>query len=167
MIALEWEDLRRKNSPRDIFNRLDHYFQLNLYETSFLCNEGELKVIGRKDKPRHEKNCSDSRFSIKLLLVGSAAGVNGPVIFMAKGTKVQPRLRGTNLVTRYELPVVSCVIPNKAAYMDDGTWAKVVKVGAPGIRKMKVSNVACVFPILFSIYLTLHLCPSKFSSDDF
>ena len=58
------------------------------------------------------------------------------------------------------------MIPNKATYMDDETWVKVVKVVAPGIRKMKVSNVACVLPILFYIYLTLHLCPSKLSSDD-
>ena len=50
--------------------------------------------------------------------------------------------------------------------MDDETWTKVVKVVAPGIIKMKVSNVACVFPILLSIYLTLHLCPSRLSSDD-
>ena len=28
------------------------------------------------------------------------------------------------------------------AYMDDYTWEKVVKVVSPGIRKMKVSNVA-------------------------
>ena len=92
--------------------------------------------------------------------------MNGPVIFLAKGTKVNPRLRGTNLVTRYIFPEGSCVIPNKATYMDDETWAKVVKVVAPGIRKIKVSNAACVFPILFSIYLTIDLCPSKFSSDD-
>ena len=31
--------------------------------------------------------------------------------------------------------------------MDDETWLKVVKVVAPGIRKIKVSNVACVLPI--------------------
>ena len=41
--------------PCDIFNRFDHYFQLNLDETSFLCNEGELNVLGRKEKSRHEK----------------------------------------------------------------------------------------------------------------
>ena len=50
--------------------------------------------------------------------------------------------------------------------MDDETWAKVVKVASPGIRKMKASNVSCVLPILLSIYLTLHICPSKFSADD-
>ena len=92
--------------------------------------------------------------------------MNGPVIFLTKGTKAYHRLKGTNLVTRYGLSKGSCVIPNKAAYMNYETWAKVVKVLDHGIRKMKVSNVACVFPILFSIYLTLRICTSKFSSDD-
>ena len=94
--------MRRTNSPRDIFIRYAHYFQLNLDETCFLCNEGELKIIGDNYKPCHDKNCSNSRFSITVLRVGSAAGVNGPVIFLAKGKKVHPRLRGNNLVTKYE-----------------------------------------------------------------
>ena len=79
--------------------------------------------------------------------------MNGPVIFLAKWKKVHPRLRVTNLVTRYGFPEVYCVIPNKSEYMDDENWEKVVKVVAPGIRKMRVSNFACVFPILFSIYI--------------
>ena len=69
-------------------------------------------------------------------------------------------------MTRYGLPEVSCVILNKETYIDDETWAKVVKVVALVIRKMKVSNVACVFPILFTIYLIIHLCTSKFYSYD-
>ena len=68
--------------------------------------------------------------------------MNGPVIFLAKGEKVHPRIRSTNLVTRYGFPEGSSVTPNKSAYMDDNTWEKVVKVVAPGIRKMKVINVA-------------------------
>ena len=123
-------------------------------------------MVGGNDKPCHDKNCSDSRFSITVLRVGSAAGVNGPVIFLAKGTKVHPRLRGNNLVTKYGLPEGSCVIPNKSAYMDDYTWEKVVKVVAPGIRKMKVKYVAYVLSSLFSIHLTTHIWPSKLSSDD-
>ena len=56
MIEAEWEDLWRTKSPRDIFTCLAYYFQLDLDETFFLCNEGELKVLGSKDKPRHDKN---------------------------------------------------------------------------------------------------------------
>ena len=92
--------------------------------------------------------------------------MNGSVLFLEKGKKVHPRLRGDNLVTRYGFPEAPFVIQNKATYVDDETWEKVVKLVAPGIRKIKVSNVACVLTILFSIYLTLHIYPSKFSADD-
>ena len=88
-------------------------------ETSFLCNEGELNFIGSKDKPRHDKNCHDSMFSITVLRVGSASDVNVPLIFLAKGTRLHPRIKGNNLVTKYGFPKGSHVIPNKAAYMDD------------------------------------------------
>ena len=50
--------------------------------------------------------------------------------------------------------------------MDYETSSKVVKVVSPGIRKMKVSNIACVLPILFYLYITLHICPSNISVDD-
>ena len=139
---------------------------MNLDETFFLCNEGELRIIGGNNKPRHKNNCSDSRFSITVLQIGSKSGLNGPVIFLAKGTNVHPRMKGKNLVTKYGFPEESFVTPNKSAYMDDETWEKVVKVVAPGIRKMAVSNVAFVCSILFSTYLTIHLCSSKLSADD-
>ena len=78
--------------------------------------------------------------------------MNGPVIFLTKGKKLHPRLRGTNLVTINIFSKGSCVITNKAEYMDDETWTKVVKVVAPGIRKMKVSHVF-VFFIFYSLYI--------------
>ena len=120
--------------------------------------------MGAKINPAM-KNCIESRFSITVLRVGSAAGVNVPVIFMAEGTKLHPRLKATNLVTRYGFPEGSYAITNKAEYMYDDIWAKVVKVVDPGIRKMKISNFACIFPILFSIYISLRLCTSKLSSN--
>ena len=58
------------------------------------------------------------------------------------------------------------MITNKVAFMDDETWEKVVKVVAPGIRKIMVSKVVIVLPILFSIHLTLYICPSKISAVD-
>ena len=143
-IKADWEDLWWTNSPRDIFICYAHYFQFNLDETSFLCFEVELKNIGGNYKPCHEKNCSESMFSITVLWVGSAEGVNGPVIFIAKGENWHLILRGNNLVTKYGSPDVSCLIPNKAAYMDDATREKVVKVAALGIRKMAVSKVDLV-----------------------
>ena len=51
MIEAEWENLRQKNLPHDIFICYAYYFKLNLDETCFLCNEGELKIVGGNDKP--------------------------------------------------------------------------------------------------------------------
>ena len=79
---------------------------------------------------------------------------------------MHPRLRYNYFVTKYVLPEGSFVIPNKSAYMDDETWAKVVKVVAPVIRKVAVINVAFVCSVLFSTYINLHLCSSKLSTDD-
>ena len=121
MIQAEWEDLRQKNSSCDIFTRFTHYFQLNFYETYFVCNQGQIKVIGSKYKPRHEKNLSESRFSITVLWVGIVSGVNGSVIILAKGKKLHPRIIGTKLVTRYVFPEGYCVTPNKATYTYDNT----------------------------------------------
>ena len=50
MIDAEWEYLQNTNSPCDIFTHFSHCFQSNLDETSFLCNESELKVIRVKKK---------------------------------------------------------------------------------------------------------------------
>ena len=55
MIESEWEDLQQKNSPHYFFSRFSHYFQLNLDETCFLCYEGEIQVLGSKDKPAMTK----------------------------------------------------------------------------------------------------------------
>ena len=85
---------------------------------------------------------------------------------MEKGTEVHKSLRGKNLGTKYGLPEGYFVLQRKEAYMDDNTWEKVVKVVAPGIRKMAVSNVDFVCSNLLYTYLNLNLCSSKLSADD-
>ena len=63
------------------------------------------------------------------------------------------------MVTKYGFPEGYCEIPKKSAYADDETWVKAVKVAAPGITKLALSNVAFVCYILFSTYLTINLFP--------
>ena len=85
---------------------------------------------------------------------------------MPMGTSLHPRIEDTNLVTKNVFIEGYYVILNKAAYMDNETWEKVVKVVAPGIRQMRVRNVAFVLTILFSTFITYHLFTSKLSPDD-
>eukprot|EP00957_Ditylum_brightwellii_P197394 15039043-Ditylum_brightwellii.AAC.1 len=71
------------------------------------------------------------------LRTGAAAGINGPVVFLTKGTEVHQSFRGNRLHAVFGVPEGSCVIANGTGYMDDETWLKVVKILAPAIRKMK------------------------------
>ena len=76
---------------------------------------------------------------------------------------MQPRIRGNNLVTRYRFTEGYCVITNKSAYLDNDTGVKVMEVVAPVIRKMKASIFFCVYTILFFLYITPRIFPSKLS----
>ena len=68
-----------------------------------------------------------------VLRIGSMVGMSGPVILPGKGTLVYPDIGGSNVVSWYKSPEVSCVILEIISYMDDETWAKLAKVVAPGI----------------------------------
>ena len=138
LIDFCWRDLHRKNAnPPGLFTHLAPFFQVNLDETCFMCSEGTLKILGDSQRKKHNLNVADCRTSVTVLRVGSAAGVNGPVVFVPKGREVPRRFRGDRLHSVYGLPEGSCVIPNKNGYMDDDTWLKVVEILAPAIRKMK------------------------------
>ena len=56
-------------------------------------------------------------------------------MFLARGNLVNPKLRGTNLVTKYRFSEVSCVIPIKAACKNDETWENVGKMTDTDIKK--------------------------------
>ena len=71
--------------------------------------------------------------------------MNGPVVFLAKGTAVNRRFQGRKLEQNYGLPRGSCVIMTKTAYMDDEAWLECVEVLVKGIREMEVSFCALVY----------------------
>jgi len=139
LIDRMWEDLRRKNcTPQGEFIKKAHYCQINLDETCFIASEGTLKVLADAGRKKHNVNVADCRESITCLRVGSAAGVNGPVVFLTKGKEIHRRFSGDRLHTVYGLPKGSCVIPTPNGYMDDEAWLKVVKIVAPALRQMEV-----------------------------
>ena len=65
MIEEELEDLRRKNSPRDIFIHYVHYFKLNLEKISFLCNDKELKILAATINPTMTKTAVIRGFQLQ------------------------------------------------------------------------------------------------------
>ena len=111
----------KTNLPTQLFANLHEHFQLNLDESCFICNDGNLKIIGDGEKKRHDKNIANIRVSITTVRCGSAAGTNGPVVFIANGKNVNRTFSQYILRHVYGLPEGSIVLCNKTAYMDDET----------------------------------------------
>jgi hypothetical protein len=71
------------NSPE--YKEVGDHFTLNGDESNFMASEGMVRVIGNNKKREQEKNSNDSRESITRFRVGSAAGTEGPCIFLIAG----------------------------------------------------------------------------------
>ena len=56
LIESEWKEMRRKNLPPALFEKLFPHFMHNLDETCLMCSNGVLKVIGDRDRKHHDKN---------------------------------------------------------------------------------------------------------------
>ena len=74
------------------------------------------------------------------------------MVFIEKGALVHPRLRGTNMVTKYELKEGSFVIPNKISHINDETLVQVVKLASYAIRKNE-GVFFLVFCLFYFIYI--------------
>ena len=69
-------------------NLVDH-FTINVDESSMGANEGELHILGSQGRRRHKKNVVDCRESISIVRVDSAANVDGPCFYLAKGKEIE------------------------------------------------------------------------------
>ena len=67
-------EVRALNDNSEEFKNVEDYFNINLDESNFMACNGQLKVIGSKEKRKTEKNTSDSRESVICVRMGSAAG---------------------------------------------------------------------------------------------
>lgn len=101
------------------------YFTINLDESSMGANEGELHILGLRGRRKHEKNVADCRETISIVRVGSAANVDGPRFFLAKGKEIELD-SFKKLDSYYKVPEGSRVIMTPNAYMTDEAWKEVV-----------------------------------------
>ena len=121
LIEAEWNFMLKTNLPTQLFANLHEHFQLNLDESCFICNDGHLKILGDGEKKHHDKNIADSRVSITTVRCGSAAGTNGPVVFITNGKNANRTFSQYRPRHVYGLPERFIVLCNKTAYMDDET----------------------------------------------
>ena len=67
------------------FGEVIDHFWLGGDETCFLASNGEIKIIGDKEKPKHDLPTGSSRTSATVYRLGSAAGATGPTGFLPPG----------------------------------------------------------------------------------
>ena len=128
----------RKAKEEEEFMKLKDCFTVNLDESCFMGSEGVLHVIGSAARKKHEKNTSDSRQSITIVRVGSAAGVEGPRIFLAKGVELTAEsLLKKNFARIHKAPIGSFVEMTPNAYMTNEVWIKITPHLCDGIRAME------------------------------
>ncbi len=101
-----------------------------------MASEGTLWVIGNKNKEKQEKNSNDSGESTTTVHIGSAAGTEGPCIFLAKSKslKTHPSLEPNFFTRCCDSPPESHVIMTPSAYMTDEAWIETAQKVATGIR---------------------------------
>jgi len=131
------EDMRRLNQPHSAFMQVEDHFFGNLDETCLMANaDGSIRVIASASKKKTEQNTDDSRASITSLRVGTAAGTQGPFIFLAKGSRIdRPSLKN---IFKEQCPSGSSIIVSPLAYVTDEAWLELVPGFCKGIRDMPV-----------------------------
>lgn len=135
-----WEKQEEVNQPEDEFKKLHAYFQLNLDEECVMGSEGTVKVISSIFGKKVQKNMDDFKGSISVIRVGSAAGIEGPVIFLCAGKdkrSIPNNLKG-DLSKKHGLPKGSRVVCTPTAYLTDESWLKAVPYICEGIREMEI-----------------------------
>jgi hypothetical protein len=95
---------------------------------------GLLEIRTKKNK----KNLNDSQESITTVCIGSAAGKEGPCIFLAKGksSKTHPSLKPNCFARCHNLPPGSHIIITPSAYTTDEAWIEIAEKVATGIQCM-------------------------------
>ncbi len=97
-----------------------------------------LQVIGSGVKKKHEKHTANSCQSISVVHLGSAAGVEGPRIYLAKGKELTvASIIDKNFSRIYKAHTGSYVQMTPNAYMTNEVWLDIPPSLCKGIRSIK------------------------------
>ena len=70
------------------FGEVMHNFIIGGDESCFMASvNGDCRVIGSRNKKKHEKNIADTRSSITAYQTGAVGGSQGPTVVLMKGTR--------------------------------------------------------------------------------
>jgi hypothetical protein len=96
---------------------------------------GQVKILGEKEKQKHEKILNDSRVSITFVRTAAAGGATGPTNFCLEGTKVKAGYNSAFL-QRHGAAPGSTITMTPTAFMTEKAWIEMARERAAGIRAM-------------------------------
>ncbi|KAL3914710.1 MAG: hypothetical protein SGPRY_007531 [Prymnesium sp.] len=109
-------------------------------ETCFLASAGDVRIIGDKEKKKHEAATANSRVSTTLYHLGSAAGATGPTAFLPPGVRLKQGYSEAFLVKHGAAPG-STIAMTPTGYMCEEAWVQIAPKMAKGIREVNVSSL--------------------------
>jgi hypothetical protein len=119
------------------FGEVMHNFIIGGDETCFLASNGDVSIIGDKEKKKHQVHAAESRTSITVYRVGSAAGKDGPTGFLPPGLRCKHGYTDKFLIEN-GAAVGSTIIMTPTGYMTEEAWDEMAQPMAAGIRQMDV-----------------------------
>jgi len=135
--------LRRHNTgtcPKSgkTFGELIDHFVVGGDETCLMSDSnGDLKIVGAKDKRKHERKVSDNRCSITMFRTGLPSGHNGPTAFILKGKK-RPAGINEELLIANGCEPGSTIAMTENAFMTDAAWEEITPKIVQGYRALPV-----------------------------
>lgn len=137
MVEAVLKDLEARNTgvcgySGKTFKEVAHHFVFGGDESCLLASDGNVSIIGDKDKKKHETRSVDSRTSITLYRVGSVDG-NGPTAFLMNGERRRVGYTDDFLV-KHGAAVGSVLVMTESGYMTESAWDEIAPHMAKGIR---------------------------------
>ena len=136
-----YEILRERNTgltpDGKTFGEVAHHFVAGGDETCLLASGGDVKIIGDKEKKKHQVQSANSRTSITVYRSGTAAGAHGPVGFLPPGQKRKAGYDDAFLV-KHGAPEGSTIEMTPTGYMTEEGWLEMSPHMADGLRKLPV-----------------------------
>ena len=133
--------LRRTNTGTtpngQTFGEVMPHFIVGGDEACLLASNGEVKVIGDKEKSKHQVQTSNSRTSITIYRSGNAAGSEGPTALLPAGIRRKGAYTDEFLVKHGAAPG-STIAMTKTGFMTELAWDELAPTIADGIRQMPV-----------------------------
>jgi hypothetical protein len=104
-------------------------------ETCLLAQDGKVKIIGEKDRKKHESTNNAGRISITMYRTGFASGAVGPTAFLPPGKRRDANYTDAYL-EKYGAAFGSTVVMTDSGYMTEDAWEAITPSQIRGIRKV-------------------------------